>query len=142
MGSGIGGAIGLGVAPDPSNPIVLIVGDGWCMQMYGMELLVAVKYRLPIIFAVMNDGRYNIVKHGMHDAFGVSDDYDFPVVDFVKFATSMGAFGIKIEEGKQLCSELVNEIRTDPDYFVSRVASLKAMFFPSHEGSATQNIQM
>lgn len=47
MGSGIGGANGLSVA-NAEDYVVAIMGGG-AMQMYGMELLVAVKYKLPIL---------------------------------------------------------------------------------------------
>jgi hypothetical protein len=48
MGSGIAGAIGLALA-DRSRPVVCIAGDGG-MQMAGMEALVAVREKLPILF--------------------------------------------------------------------------------------------
>ncbi|MEI9948167.1 MAG: thiamine pyrophosphate-binding protein [Pseudomonadota bacterium] len=68
MGSGISGAVGLAVA-DPDRPVVCVCGDGG-MQMVGMEALVALKYRLPIVFAVFNDARYNMVYHGYRQVFG------------------------------------------------------------------------
>ncbi len=68
MGSGIAGAIGLALA-DRSRPVACIAGDG-CMQMAGMEALVAIRERLPVLFVVFNDGRYNMVHHGMRQIFG------------------------------------------------------------------------
>jgi 3-oxoacyl-[acyl-carrier-protein] synthase III len=47
MGSGIAGSIGLALA-DRSRPVVCIAGDGG-MQMAGMEALVALRERLPIL---------------------------------------------------------------------------------------------
>ena len=38
--------------------------------MVGMELLVAIKLRLPIVYAVFNDARYNMVYHGYRLTFG------------------------------------------------------------------------
>lgn len=84
MGSGIGGAIGLGVA-DPNSYVVAIIGDGG-MQMYGTEVLVALKYNLPIVFAVFNNGGYGMVHHGMKAAWGDADAYDCPRVDFSQWA--------------------------------------------------------
>jgi acetolactate synthase-1/2/3 large subunit len=88
MGSGIAGAIGLAVA-DPSRPVVCIAGDGG-MQMAGMEALVAVRERLPILFVVFNDGRYNMVHHGMRQIFGEASPYDTPGIDFAAWASSFG----------------------------------------------------
>lgn len=88
MGSGIAGAVGLSLA-DGSRPIVCIAGDGG-MQMAGMEALVAVREGLPILFVVANDGRYNMVHHGMRQIFGSAALYDTPPIDFAAWARSFG----------------------------------------------------
>jgi acetolactate synthase-1/2/3 large subunit len=88
MGSGIAGAIGLALA-DRSRPVVCIAGDGG-MQMAGMEALVAVRERLPLLFVVFNDGRYNMVHHGMRQIFGEASAYDTPRIDFATWASSFG----------------------------------------------------
>jgi acetolactate synthase-1/2/3 large subunit len=88
MGSGIAGAVGLALA-DPTRTVVCICGDG-CMQMAGSEILLALKERLPIVFCVFNDGRYNMVHHGMKQIFGAADPWDMPEVDFADLARSMG----------------------------------------------------
>lgn len=141
MGSGIGGAIGLAVANSESY-VVAIVGDG-AMQMYGMEVLVAVKYKLPIIYAIINDGRYNIVHHGMKSCFGQADPYDCPPVDFSQWAQSMGATACSISKGGQITNDLVGrlidkanggpiilDIAVDPNFHMSvdRVKCLTKMF--------------
>jgi acetolactate synthase-1/2/3 large subunit len=109
MGSGIAGAIGLGVA-DPSRPVACIVGDG-CMQMSGMEALVAVRERLPILFLVFNDGRYNMVHHGMRQIFGDAAPYDAPPVDFAIWASSMGMPSAVVTEPGELTSGLVESLQ-------------------------------
>jgi acetolactate synthase-1/2/3 large subunit len=88
MGSGIAGAAGLALA-DPERPVVCICGDGG-MQMAGMEVLTAIKERLPIVYAVFNDARYNMVFHGMTQIFGESEAYDTPLIDFESWAHSLG----------------------------------------------------
>jgi len=88
MGSGIAGATGLALA-DPQRPVVCICGDGG-MQMSGMEVLTSIKERLPIVYAVFNDARYNMVFHGMTQIFGDSEAYETPLVDFAAWAQSMG----------------------------------------------------
>ena len=88
MGSGIAGAVGLAIA-DRSRPVVCIAGDGG-MQMAGMEALVALQQRLSILFVVLNDGRYNMVHHGMKQIFGQAQAYETPPVDFAQWATAMG----------------------------------------------------
>ena len=58
--------------------------------MAGMEALVAMRERLPILFVVFNDGRYNMVHHGMRQIFGEAAPYDTPPVDFAVWAASIG----------------------------------------------------
>ncbi len=94
MGSGISGAIGLSLAR-PERPVICVCGDGG-MQMAGMEVLVALKYRLPIVFAVFNDARYNMVYHGYRQVFGREAAWDSPWTDFAAWARSMGLAGIRI----------------------------------------------
>ena len=88
MGSGIAGATGLALA-DPERPVICICGDGG-MQMAGMEVLTSIKERLPIVYAVFNDARYNMVFHGMTQIFGDSDAYETPLIDFEVWARSLG----------------------------------------------------
>ena len=88
MGSGIAGAIGLSLS-DRTRRIVCVAGDGG-MQMSGMEALVAVRERLPILFVVFNDGRYNMVHHGMRQIFGEASDFATPQIDFAAWAKSFG----------------------------------------------------
>jgi acetolactate synthase-1/2/3 large subunit len=88
MGSGIAGAIGLALS-DRSRPVVCVAGDGG-MQMSGMEALVAMRERLPILFVVFNDGRYNMVHHGMRQIFGEAEPYATPHVDFAGWARAFG----------------------------------------------------
>lgn len=108
MGSGIAGAIGLSLA-DRSRRVVCIAGDGG-MQMAGMEALVAVRERLPILFVVFNDGRYNMVHHGMRQIFGEAHDYDSPPVDFAAWAGAFGMPAHRIFHAGEVTPALVEEL--------------------------------
>jgi acetolactate synthase-1/2/3 large subunit len=108
MGSGIAGAVGLALA-DPTRRVVCIAGDGG-MQMAGMEALVAVREKLPILFAVLNDGRYNMVHHGMLQIFGVAAPYDAPPVDFAAWASALSIPSAVVTEGGEITTELVDRL--------------------------------
>lgn len=108
MGSGISGAIGLAAAR-PERPVVCICGDGG-MQMVGMEALVALKYRLPIVYAVFNDARYNMVYHGYKQVFGRVADWDSPWTDFASWARAMGMGGIRINHPGEITRELLHQL--------------------------------
>jgi acetolactate synthase I/II/III large subunit len=108
MASGIAGAIGLAVA-DPTRPVVCIAGDGG-MQMAGMEALVALREALPILFVVFNDGRYNMVHHGMKQIFGDASAYDTPPIDFTRWAASFGMPARCVTGPGELDAALVSEL--------------------------------
>jgi acetolactate synthase-1/2/3 large subunit len=105
MGSGICSAIGLALG-DRSRPVVCICGDGG-MAMTGGEILVAVKYKLPIVYAVFNDARYNMVYHGQRDLYGRGGEYDTEFVDFAFWAASLGASGARVHAPGEITSELL-----------------------------------
>ncbi len=108
MGSGIAGAIGLALA-DELRPVVCIAGDGG-MHMAGMEALLAMRERLPILFVVFNDGRYNMVHHGMRQIFGQAEDYAMPHVDFTTWASAFGMPAVAITAPGQIDAALVQEL--------------------------------
>ncbi|MEI9942289.1 MAG: thiamine pyrophosphate-binding protein [Pseudomonadota bacterium] len=109
MGSGISGAIGLALA-DPERPVVCVCGDGG-MQMVGMEALVALKYRLPIVFAVFNDARYNMVYHGYRQVFGREAEWESPWTDFAAWARSMGMAGLRVNHPGEITVEQLARLR-------------------------------
>ncbi len=110
MGSGIAGAIGLGLA-DRERPVVCICGDGG-MQMTGMELLVAADLELPIVYAVFNDARYNLVHHGMRQLYGRGgSEWETPWVDFAGWATAMGVPAARITHPGQITPRLLERLR-------------------------------
>jgi acetolactate synthase-1/2/3 large subunit len=148
MGSGIAGAIGLALA-DPPNPVVCVTGDG-CMQMAGMEALVAIRERLPILFVVCNDGRYNMVHHGMRQIFGAADPYDAPPVHFAAWAGALGMPAAVVSRPGELTRTLVDSLlgsggpalidaRIDADRRIrgaGRVEALQHMSISSKDASA------
>jgi len=124
MGSGICGAIGLALG-DRSRRVVCVCGDGG-MQMAGAEALVAVREQLPIVFAVFNDGRYNMVYHGYKYVFGREAAWDAPPVDFALWARAMGMNAVRVHHPGEVTATLLDrmtmqggpvvlDIRIDPD---------------------------
>jgi acetolactate synthase I/II/III large subunit len=111
MASGICSAIGLAMG-NRDRRVVCICGDGG-MQMAGSELLVALKLRLPIVYAVFNDARYNMVYHGYKQQFGNEAAWDTPWVDFVGWAKSFGMEGARIDRPGQITAELLDRLTAD-----------------------------
>lgn len=110
MGSGIAGAVGLALA-DRSRPVVCICGDGG-MQMNGMELMVAADLGLPIVYAVFNDARYNMVHHGMKQLYGRGgQSWHTRWVDFAAWAGAMGVPSLRIDAPGQISASRLRRLR-------------------------------
>ncbi len=89
MGWAIGSAVGTALA-HPGEPVVCITGDG-SMLMSGQEITVAIQEKLPVIFVVLNDSAFGMVKHGQRLTGAEAIAFDLPKIDFAAFARSMGA---------------------------------------------------
>ena len=121
MGHAATGVIGAAIA---RGAAVAIVGDG--AMLMNSEVNTAVKRRVPALWIVLNDGRYNMCYQGMA-ALGMSGvaDAAFPPVDFAKHAHAMGAEGSRVEREDALEAALeaalaaqgpyVLDVLIDPD---------------------------
>jgi len=95
MGWAVGTAVGVALA-EPGTPVVCLVGDGSYL-MYGQEITVAVEENLPVIFVLLNDQAYGMIKHRHHQTSAYGQDYLIRTpVDFAMMARSVGAQGLTI----------------------------------------------
>jgi acetolactate synthase-1/2/3 large subunit len=81
------------------------------MQMNGMEVAVALKYRLPIVYAVFNDARYNMVYHGYRQVYGREASWDSPWTDFAAWARSMGVAGLRINHPGEINATSLSDLQ-------------------------------
>jgi acetolactate synthase-1/2/3 large subunit len=137
MGSGIGCAIGMHSA-DRCRPVVCICGDGGLAMHIG-ELLTCVENRLDVVFAVFNDGRWNMVHHGMRAQFGrLPAALPSRVADFAHVAQALGATGVRVERARDLEPDrlrsvarrggpVVLDIRIDADVSLGAAARASAL---------------
>lgn len=98
MGWAPGAAVGAASAQDEA-PVVCITGDGSYL-MSGQEITVAVQQRLSIIFIVLNDSVFGMVKHGQRIGGAEQIGYELPRVDFSLMAQAVGARGIAIRSAQ------------------------------------------
>ncbi|HEY5958599.1 MAG TPA: thiamine pyrophosphate-binding protein [Polyangiaceae bacterium] len=108
MGSGVCSAVGLALG-QPETPVICICGDG-SMQMAGMEVLVALKERLHVLFAVFNDARYNMVYHGFRQVFGREAPFDSPWIDFAGWARALQVPSARINHPGEITPNLVQAL--------------------------------
>jgi len=100
MGWAIGAAVGAASAQDEA-PAVCITGDGSYL-MSGQEITVAVQLQLPVIFVVLNDHAFGMVKHGQRLGGAEAIGFELPPVNFAMMARAVGAVGISVENAQQL----------------------------------------
>ena len=96
LGYALPAAIGAQIA-NPGTAVLAAMGDGGFM--FGVnELATAVKYRLPIVFLVVNDNRYGAIKWLQERMFdGRWGETELANPDFVRLAEAFGARGVKVK---------------------------------------------
>ncbi len=112
MGYSIPAAIG-GKLAAPDRPVVALCGDG-CFLMHGMEVATAVKYNIPVIWVVFNDGRLNMVYQAeeLQKKKGL-ENYDFPRLDIAACARSLGATGIRVTQVDEIRQTLEKVMKSN-----------------------------
>ena len=96
MGYAIPAAIGA-KALNPQTPVVAFTGDGDFL-MSGQELATAVRYDLPVIALVFNNGMYGTIRAHQERLYpGRVSGTHLNNPDFAAYARSFGAFGAVVE---------------------------------------------
>jgi benzoylformate decarboxylase len=104
LGWGMPAALGVSLAHDGQRPVLCVVGDG--SAMYSPQALwTAAHESLPVVFAVVNNRQYLILKNNLRLMKGstvetgryVAMDIVEPTVDYVALAGALGVDGTRIE---------------------------------------------
>lgn len=91
MAWSVGAVIGSSINT-PDIPHVCLIGDG-AWQMSSHEIGVAVQHQLPILFIVLNDAAYGMVKFGQRMSEAEPIGWQLNEVDFAALAMAQGADG-------------------------------------------------
>jgi acetolactate synthase-1/2/3 large subunit len=101
MGWAIPAAVGVQCA-QPDKRVAVITGDG-CMQMHGIDVQTAARYRLPIVYLVINNGALGNVWLRAHQYGALPAELtSIPDHDWAGFARSLGAQGFTVREPAEL----------------------------------------
>ncbi|WP_459819554.1 acetolactate synthase large subunit [Galenea microaerophila] len=111
MGIAVPGAIAAKLA-NPDQAVVAITGDAGFL-MNAQEIETAVRCQTPIVILIWNDSEYGLIKWKQQNKFGRESYIHFNNPDFVTFAESFGAKGIRIEKAEQLLPALQTAIETN-----------------------------
>lgn len=124
MGYGVPAAVAARITA-PARTVVSFSGDG-CFMMNGQELATAVRYRLPIVFLVFNNGMYGTIRmHQEREYPARVSGTDLTNPDFAALARAYGAHGETVNRTADFAPALAHaldadmptliEIRIDPE---------------------------
>ncbi|WP_225352553.1 acetolactate synthase AlsS [Lacticaseibacillus nasuensis] len=96
----------------PGEKAVSISGDGGFL-FSGQELETAVRLHANLVHIIWNDGHYDMVKFQEEMKYGQSAGVNFGPVDFVKYAESFGAKGLRVNTPAELGAVLDEAFAAD-----------------------------
>lgn len=110
----------------PDRPVVAISGDG--SAMYSIQALwTAAHHDLAIVFVILNNGEYRILKHNLdayRQHFGVDSkgylhmDLRPPDLDFIDLARGLGVQGTRVTAPGDLGPALIQAFSTQRPYLL------------------------
>jgi benzoylformate decarboxylase len=126
IGQALPGSLGVKLA-HPDRPVVAISGDG--SAMYSIQALwTAAHHDLAVIFVILNNGEYRILKHNMdtyRKRFGVNPDRAYfhmdlrpPDLGFVELAQGMGVQGTRVAAPGDLGPALTGALSAQRPYLL------------------------
>ena len=93
-------ALGAKVA-QPDRPVVCLAGDGGFM-FNSSELATAVKYGINVVTVIFRNDSYGNVARDLEELFAGTYETDLVNPDFVKFAESFGAVGMRADDPEDI----------------------------------------
>jgi acetolactate synthase-1/2/3 large subunit len=117
MGWAIPAAIGAKLAR-PELPCAVVTGDG-CMLMHGIEIQTAAHHNLAIVFVVINNGALgNVYLRAKQMSPAAAELSLLRTHDWVQFARSLGADGVRVEQPGDLVGAFEQAFRSGGTFVV------------------------
>ncbi|MCC5614105.1 scytonemin biosynthesis protein ScyA [Nostoc sp. CHAB 5836] len=117
MGHAVTGVLGAALANN--SKAVGIVGDG--AMLMNNEISTAVKYKIPAIWIVLNDARYNMCHQGMKILGLKGADATLPPTNFAMIARGMGAEAIVVVRESDIEAALEQAIASTAPFLIDVV---------------------
>ncbi len=111
MGMAVPGAVAAKLA-HPNRRVVAVTGDGGFL-MNSQELETAARLKTPFLVLVFNDRTYSLIRWKQMQQFDRPAFVDFSNPDFVKYAESFAANGIRIESADELTPALRSALNSN-----------------------------
>jgi len=132
LGWGMAAALGISLGMD-RHPAVCIVGDG--SALYAPQALwSAARLDLPVVFVVLNNRRYEILRHLLRAKGGDAErtgryvglDIENPAVDFVALAGSLGVVATRAAGADEASQAVRAALEADAPRLVEVVVAQEA----------------
>lgn len=111
MGIAVPGALAAKLAY-PERRVVAVTGDAGFM-MNSQEIETALRMKTPFVVLIWNDSEYGLIAWHQQRHFGRTAQIAFRNPDFVKYAESFGAKGVRIERRQDLLPALRQALSED-----------------------------
>ncbi len=85
----------------PDKKVLAVVGDGGFM-MNSREIETALRYKIALVVLVVNDNAFGFIKWEQQSKGFENFALDYTNPDFVKYAESYGAVGVRVNRGDDL----------------------------------------
>ena len=95
MGIALPGSISAKMV-NPEKKVVGLCGDGGFL-MNVQEIATAVKYKIPAVILIWEDGEYGLITWKQENQFGRHSHTEFTNPDLVELSKSFGAYSEKVE---------------------------------------------
>jgi benzoylformate decarboxylase len=124
VGWGIPAALGVKLAL-PNRPVIALIGDGSALYSW-QGLWTAVHDAIPVVFVIVNNGCYRILKerakalngYTASDGRYIGMDLDKPSIDFVEMAHAMTVMGERVEDALELPAAIKRGLTSNRPYVV------------------------
>ncbi len=104
MGIAVPGAIAAKLV-HPDRRVLALTGDAGFM-MNSQEIETALRMKTPFVILIWNDGEYGLINWHQMRTFGRTSHIEFTNPDFVKYAESFGAKGLRVTRTEDLVPAL------------------------------------
>ncbi|GAB4290515.1 MAG: acetolactate synthase large subunit [Methylophaga sp.] len=111
MGIAVPGAIAAKLAY-PERKVVAVTGDAGFL-MNSQEIETAMRLHIPVVILIWNDASYGLIEWKQKNEFGRTSHAEFTNPDFVQYAQSFGAVGVRVEKTEQLMPILREALERD-----------------------------
>ena len=117
MGWAIAAGIGVKLGA-PARPCIVVTGDG-CMLMHGTEIQTAARYRVKVLFVVLNNSAHGAMHIDAISNGSISERFtELPHHDWTVFASSLGVASCSVERLEDLEHALGEASRYDGPFLI------------------------